>query len=223
MNSGKMNAAAVRLILWSLAAWVGLFAAAWIGRELGTFILFYWKIFAALWGLVLVAVVYLSRDPNPIEPSDINALVSPAHGTVDVIDEQAENDFVKATCQRVSIRVSIWDVHVQYAPVAARVAYIEHHRPLRSGGNSPVETLLLGLEPVTRQHDRIALRLAGGSWGTRIVPWVVTEEVVPRSARLGMMRLGPRVDIFLPRAAKLAVKTGDTVVGGQSVLAKWES
>lgn len=213
----------MRLIIWSLAAFLGLMAAAWIGSVLGAVILFYWKVFAAIWGVTLVAILYLSRDPEPIEPSDVNVLVSPAHGTVDVIDEQAENDFVKATCQRVSICVSIWDVHVQYAPVAARVVHLEHHRPMRSGGNSPVETLLVGLEPVTRAQDKIALRLIGGTWGTRIVPWIVADEVVPRSARFGMMRLGPRVDIFLPRTAKLAVKTGDTVVGGQSVLAKWES
>ena len=223
MNSGKMNAAAVRLILWSFAVLLGLFAAAWIGTVLGALILFYWKIFAVLWALFIVAILYLSRDPDPVEPSDINALVSPAHGVVDVIDEQAENDFVKATCQRVSIRVSLWDVHVQYAPVAARIAHLQHERPFRGGGNSHVETLLVGLEPVTRLQDKIALRFVGGTWGRHIVPWVTADEVVPRSARLGMMRVGPRLDIFLPRTAKLAVKTGDTVVGGQSVLAKWET
>ncbi len=222
MNSGKMNQTAIRLIFWSLAGLVGFYAAAWIGRTLGTFILLYWQMFLIVWVLFIVAIVYLSRDPDPIEPNDINALVAPAHGTVDVIDEQTEVEFVNAPCQRVSIRTSIIDVQVQYAPTAVRVACIAHSKPIRLGGNSPLEMLLLGLEPIMHPQQKLALRMVGSAWGRQIVPWVAAGDVPARSARLGMMRLGNRVDIFLPRTARLTVHVGDKVVGGQSVLARWE-
>jgi hypothetical protein len=150
--------------------------AAWIGREVGAFVLFYWQMFLVVWVLFLVAIVYFSRDPDPVEPNDLNALVSPAHGTVDVIDEQTESDFVQAPCQRVSIRTSVFDVQVQYAPTAARVSYLCHAKPLRLGGNSPVEMLLLGLEPVLRPQDKVALRMIGSTWGRQIVPWVTCRR-----------------------------------------------
>ncbi len=222
MNSGKMNQAAIRVILWSLLGLAGFYAAAWVGSVLGRFVLFYWQMFLVVWVLFLVAIVYLSRDPDPIEPSDPNALVAPAHGLVDVIDEQTEVEFVNAPCQRVSIRMSIFDVQLQYAPTAARVAYFTHSKPIKLGGNSPLEMLLLGLEPIMRPQDKLALRFVGSAWGRQIVPWVAAGDVPSRSARLGMMRLGNRVDIFLPMSAKLVVNLGDKVVGGQSVLARWE-
>jgi len=217
-----MNQAAIRIILWSVAGLVGFYAAAWIGREVGALILFYWQMFLVVWVLFIVVITYLSRDPDPVEPSDINALVAPAHGTVDVIDEQTESEFVNAPCQRVSIRISIMDVQVQYAPTAARVNYSAHSRPIRLGGNSPLEMLLLGLEPILKPQEKLALRMVGSAWGRQIVPWVAAGDVPARSTRLGMMRLGTRVDIFLPHSAKLAVHVGDKLVGGQSVLARWE-
>src|SRR5436190_62880 len=110
MNSGKANKAAIRLILWSVAVLAGLFVAAWIGSELGDFIIAHPSPFIAVWAAFLVAVLYLSRDPDPVEPSDLNAIVSPAHGKVDVIEETGEIDFMKGTCRRVSIRVSLLDV-----------------------------------------------------------------------------------------------------------------
>jgi len=222
MNSGKANQAAVRIILWSAAALLAFYALAWIGYVLGNFILFYWKFFAVVWALFIVALLYLSRDPDPIEPSDPNAIVAPAHGTVDVIDEQVESEFVQEACQRISIRVSWLDIHVQYAPVSARVAYFEHHLPIRSGGSAIVETLTAGLEPVMRPQEKIVVRLVGGTWGRRIVPWIKANQVPARSTRIGLMRLGSRVDLFLPRTAKLAVALGDKLAGGQSVVAKFQ-
>lgn len=222
MNAGKMNHVAIRTILWSLVGLAGFYAAAWIGSTLGRFILYYWQMFLVVWVLFIVAVVYLSRDPDPVEPADPNAIVAPAHGTVDVIDDQLEAEFVNAPCQRVSIRTSIVDVQLQYAPTAARVMYFAHAKPIKLGGNSPLEMLLVGLEPLMRPQDKFSLRLVGSAWGRQIVPWVAAGDVPARSARIGMMRLGNRVDIFLPKSAKLAVHVGDKVVGGQSVLARWE-
>lgn len=217
-----MNQGAIRLILWSLAGLAGFYLAAWIGREVGSFVLFYWQMFLVLWVLFLLAIVYLSRDPDPIEPGDPHAVVAPAHGTVDVIDEQVETEFVNAPCQRVSIRMSIWDVQVQYAPVAARVSHLAHAKPMRLGGHSPLEMLLLGLESTLKPGEKLLLRCVGSTWGRQIVPWVTAGEALPRSTRIGMMRLGQRVDLFLPRAAKLLVRVGDQVVGGQSVVARWD-
>jgi phosphatidylserine decarboxylase len=221
MNSGKANNAAIRLILWSVAVLAGLFVAAWIGSELGGFIIAHPSPFIAVWAAFLVAVLYLSRDPDPVEPSDLNAIVSPAHGKVDVIEETGEIEFMKGTCRRVSIRVSLLDVQVQYAPVSGTVAQFDYQRAVSDGGPA-LENLFAGFDVVGRAGTRIAVQLLGGTWGKRILPWIKANDVVSRSGRLAMMRPASRVDLFLPMAVKLHVNIGDEVAGGQSVVAKFE-
>ena len=66
------------------------------------------------------------------------------------------------------------------------------------------------------------MRLIGGTWGKRILPWVTANDVVERSVRIGMMRPASRVDLYLPKNTKLHVNPGDEVAGGQSVIAKFE-
>jgi phosphatidylserine decarboxylase len=221
MNSGHANQATIRLVLWSLAALIGLFVAAWAGRKLGGFVLAYHKIFIAIWGVFLVAIIYLSRDHDPTEPSDVNAIVSPAHGRVEVIEDATENDFMKCACKRISIRVALTDVQMQYAPLTATVAYFEHRRAIKQGGVASAENLLIGLDAIGRASEKIAVRLIGGTWGKRILPWIKSNDVVSRSVRISMMRPASRVELYLPTQVKLLVNVGDELAGGQSVVAKF--
>ena len=222
MNSGHANQAALRLILWSVVVLAGLFAAAWLGRLLGDFILSHSSLFVAPWACFLVAVLYLFRDPDAIEPSDPNAIVSPAHGKVDVIEDAVENEFIQGPCQHLSIRVSLMNVQVQNAPLTGVVNRFEHQRSMRNGGGAALENLFIGLDAVGRPGVKVGVRLVGGTWGRRIVPWIKANEVVARSVRLGMMRPATRVDLYLPANVKLLVNLGDEVAGGQSVVAKFE-
>ena len=222
MNSGKANQAAVRLILWATAGMIGLFVAAWVGQILGGFILFYYKFFLALWALTLIAVLYLSRDPDPAEPADPSAIVSPAHGKVDVIEDSVENEFIKGPGKRLSIRVSLLDPQVQFAPVTGAADHFVHQKHMKDGGTSMIENLFLGFTAIGRADTRVAVRLIGGTWGRRIVPWIKSNEIVQRSVRIGMMRPATRVDLYLPGKVKLLVNVGDAVAGGQSVVAKFE-
>lgn len=222
MNSGKANTAAIRLILWSVAALAGLFVAAWVGYHFGAFILAYPSVLLAPWAIFIIAVLYLSRDPDPVDPSDLNAIVSPAHGKVDVIEDSVENEFMKGACKRISIRVSLFDVQIQNAPVAGTVAHFDYRRAMKDSGTAGAENLLMGLDVVGRPDTKVGVRLIGGTWGKRIVPWINANDVVTRGVRIAMMRPASRVDLFLPNKVKLHVNIGDEVAGGQSVVAKFE-
>jgi phosphatidylserine decarboxylase len=222
MNSGHANQAAIRLLLWSVVALGGFFAAAWIGYHLGGVILAFHKVFIVLWAFFLVAVLYLFRDPDPVEPADVNAIVSPAHGKVDVVEETVESEFMQEACKRISIRVSLLNVQVQYAPAPGTVAHLRHQAALKQDHTGEPENLWIGVDVAGRPNTRLAVRLVAGMWGRRIVSWVKRNDVVPRGARLGMMRPSRRVDLYLPRAVKLQVNAGDEVVGGQSVVARFE-
>jgi phosphatidylserine decarboxylase len=172
--------------------------------------------------LFLVAVLWLFRDPDPIEPSDLNGIVSPAHGKVDVIEDTVENDFMKGACKRISIQISLLEVQVQNTPVTGTVAHFVHNRAMKEGGTSSTENLFIGLDVIGRADTRVAVRLIAGTWGRRIVPWIKSGDVISRSVRLGMMRPASRVDLYLPNKVKLLVNVGDEVAGGQSVVAKFE-
>ena len=222
MNSGNANKAAIRLLLWSLAVLAGLFALAWLGFHVGAFVLSHPALVIAPWAVFLVAVFWLFRDPDPIEPSDLNGIVSPAYGKVDVIEDTVENEFMKGACKRISIQVSLLEVQVQNAPVTGLVAHFEHHRAMKQGGTASTENLFIGFDVIGRADTRVAVRLIAGTWGRRIVPWIKASDVISRSVRLGMMRPASRVDLYLPNQVKLQVNVGDEVTGGQSVIARFE-
>ena len=222
MNSGNANKAAMRLLLWSVVLLAGFFLAAWIGYHLGGVILAFHKVFIVLWALLAVAVLFLFRDPDPIEPADARAIVSPAHGKVDVIENAVEGEFMHQACQRISIRVSLLNVQVQYAPASGTVAHFRHQAAMAHGLGSDAENLWLGFDLVGRPDTRLAVQCVAGAWGRRILPWVKLHDVVPRGTRLGMTRPARRVDLYLPSAVKLHVNAGDEVVGGQSVVARFE-
>jgi phosphatidylserine decarboxylase len=222
MNSGQANKATVRLLFLSVAVLLGSFVAAWLGFHLGGIVLKHPALLLAPWCLFVAAVLYLSRDPDPVEPADLNAIVSPAYGRVDVIEEASEIEFMQGVCKRVSIRMAFTDVQVQYAPLSGTVAQLSYQRPTTTGGQAAAESLFVGFDAVGRGGARAAVRLLGGSWGRRILPWIKSNDVVSRSVRIAMMRPGSRVDLYLPRQVKLHVNVGDEVSGGQSVVAKFE-
>ena len=138
MNSGRANKAALRLILWATAGMVGAFAASYLGYYVGGFIVSYPSVLFAPWALFLVAVLWLSRDPDPLEPADPNSIVAPAHGKVDVIEEAAENEFLKGPCHRLSIRVSLMDPQVQFAPLTGAADHFVHQRHMKEIGRAHV-------------------------------------------------------------------------------------
>jgi phosphatidylserine decarboxylase len=80
----------------------------------------------ALWFVFALFVLYFFRDPTPRVPSQPNLVVSPAHGKIDIIDTCDEPQFMGGQCQRISMFLSVLDVHVQNAPVSGRVAYFKY-------------------------------------------------------------------------------------------------
>ena len=125
-HSGKASLAALRLIALGGAAVIVLLAIAFLAKWAAIFILRYltWAL-VALWGLFTVFTFYFFRDPDPLVPAGPNLVISPGHGKVDVIDVTTEPDHLGGECQRISIFLSVFDIHVQNAPVTGRVAYFK--------------------------------------------------------------------------------------------------
>jgi phosphatidylserine decarboxylase len=224
MNTGKAFRAALRMITVTLI----IVAALWFFGHFAYLIgaaarIIHYYLFV-VWIVFVLFVLYFFRDPDPIAPSDPDAIVAPGHGKVDVVDETAELEVMGGPCKRISIFLSVFDVHVQNAPVHGRVTYLQHKsgrfvNAMRTDSAQHNENVLLGFEPVKRPADKVGLRLIAGLIARRIIPWVQAGDLVPRSERISLIQFGSRVELYLPRSATIKVREGDKVVGGQTIVA----
>lgn len=224
-NSGKALFAALRLVGLAGAAVLALLIAALLGKIIGTFVLTYliW-VLVGLWVLFAAFVFYFFRDPDPLVPTASDLVVAPAHGKVDAIDTVTETEFMGGECRRISIFLSIVSVHVQYAPVTGRVALFKHTpgqylNALKAESARFNENVLIGLESAEPRGEKIGVRLIAGLIARRIVPWVNENDAVQRGDRISLIQFGSRVDVYLPRRAKIKVQLGDAVAGGETAIA----
>jgi phosphatidylserine decarboxylase len=194
----------------------------------GAFVLKYltW-VLLGLWALFTAFAFYFFRDPDPLVPTAANLVVSPGHGKVDAIDTVNEPEFMGGECQRVSVFLSVIDVHVQCAPVTGRVACCKHTpgqylSALKAESAQFNENVLIGLEAAEPPGEKIGVRLIAGVIARRIVPWIKENDAVQRGERISLIQFGSRVDVYLPRRAKIKVKLGDKLAGGETAIAAFD-
>ncbi|MBI3874733.1 MAG: phosphatidylserine decarboxylase family protein [Verrucomicrobia bacterium] len=224
-HSGKATAAALKLILCALLLVACILGAGVIARYFASAVGALAGAILGLWLLFTLFTLYFFRDPDAKTPADADAIVSPAHGTVDLIDETEEKDFLGGRCKRVSIFLSVIDIHVQQAPVAGKVVFMKHSpglflSALKSDCSAYNENVLLGFDSKERAGEKIAVRLIAGLIARRIVPFVKIGDELARGERTSLIQFGSRTDIFLPQNAKIEVNLGDKVVGGETIVAR---
>jgi phosphatidylserine decarboxylase len=171
-------------------------------------------------------LLWFFRDPERSIPIDPQALVSPADGTVTHIEEIEEPDFPGGRALRISIFLSIFNVHVNRIPRAGRVlavryfpgAFLDARNPQSAVRN---EQLWIDLEE-TGGGRHVRIKQISGAIARRIVCWLRPGEVVSKGERLGMIKLGSRTDVLLPaeEPRDLLVKVGDKVKGGATILVR---
>jgi phosphatidylserine decarboxylase len=169
-------------------------------------------------------VLFFFRDANPCPPAEAGVILSPAHGTIDYIDTTTETHFLNGSARRISIYLSLLNVHVQHAPVSGKVEVLQHFpgrwsRAIRRDASLRNEHLLVGLS--FSGGRTMALRLISGIWVRRIVPWIARGQQVICGERIGLIRFGSRVDVFLPLDAQVSVEPGDNVRGGETIIARF--
>ncbi|MCH7856314.1 MAG: phosphatidylserine decarboxylase family protein [Gemmatimonadetes bacterium] len=179
---------------------------------------------ASLLTLLTGFVFYFFRDPEREIPSGEGVVISPGDGKIIDIREVDEPSFVGGLCRRITIFLSIFNVHVQRAPVSGEVAHREYRpgefavawHPKASEKN---EQSSLGLN--VRGH-RVLVRQIAGLIARRIVTYPERGDHVERGERIGLIRFGSRVDLFIPLHWNLDCAVGDKVAGGSTVLARIE-
>jgi len=222
-HAGKATQAALRLIYWPLFFVLALMLASVLAKFLGSILIYVAGGLAGLWVLFGLFCLYFFRDPNPAIPSAPEAILAPAHGKVDAIDEIEDLEFMGGRCRRVSVFMSVLDVHVQRAPVAGRIAF--HKRAagqflnaMRTDSAAFNENVLLGFLSAERDGERIGVRLIAGAIARRIVVWADSSKVA-RGERISLIQFGSRCDLLLPLDARITVQLGQSVRAGETVVA----
>jgi phosphatidylserine decarboxylase len=172
--------------------------------------------------LLLLFTLYFFRDPAPNVSADPKDIVAPATGKVDVIEETDEPVFRAARSKRVSIFLSVFDIHTQRTPIAGTVKTIQYAPGKFANAISPScatvnENQLIGIEG---EGMRVSVRQIAGLIARRICTWCKEGDALAKGDHLGMIRFGSRVDVFLPADVEVTVKLGDHVRGGETILAR---
>ncbi|MCH7564640.1 MAG: phosphatidylserine decarboxylase family protein [Gemmatimonadetes bacterium] len=181
----------------------------------------------AAWAAVPVTalaflVFYFFRDPERQIPEEYGLVVAPGDGKVIEITEVEEPSFFEGPCRRISIFLSIFDVHVQRAPASGSVV----HRAYNPGGftvawhpkaSQDNEQSSLG---VVTDSGRFLVRQIAGLIARRIITYPEEGQTLERGERIGLIRFGSRVDLFIPLEWPLECAVGDRAVGGTTVMAR---
>jgi phosphatidylserine decarboxylase len=186
-----------------------------------------WPFWLLAFFLTLLAlwVAYFFRDPERSGQRGANVVIAPADGRVVMITEVDEPAFLHSRARRISIFMNVFNVHVNRYPLSGTVLFL-HYNPGKFL-NAATEKSSLENEQMSVgiEHDgtRILVRQIAGLVARRIVNYSREGERVEQGERMGLIRFGSRVDVFLPLSTTLAVAVGQPTVAGTTVLAELAS
>ena len=175
-------------------------------------------------GVLMIAfMVYFFRDPERVAPSEPGIIVSGADGWVRSVEHITESRYLKRDTIRISTYLTPWDVHVNRVPMAGKVIGLNYtpgkHILTRNPKSSEVNehsTILIAGEQMTCMVRQIV-----GPLVRRVKYWLHQDQAVAQGDRLGIMKFGSRLDIYLPAGdVTPVVKAGDRVYAGLTVIAR---
>jgi phosphatidylserine decarboxylase len=168
--------------------------------------------------LLAAFFLWFFRDPNRVIPDEVGAVVSPADGKVTDISP-AQVDGIQRT--RISIFLNVFNVHVNRSPIAGVVGEVRYRKGkfLNAMNAASAEQNEQNAVTVEGEGHTVVFKQIAGLLARRIVFTKKVGDVVQRGERVGLIKFGSRVDVFLDGSANLRIKIGDHVKGGASVLA----
>jgi len=163
---------------------------------------------------------FFFRDPERPVPADPRLVLSPADGKVIVVGPAPAGNPLGEGASQVSIFLSVFDVHVNRAPIGGRISKVEYHEGKFLPAFQDKASLANEQNSVTIEDGgrSVTFKQIAGLIARRIVFKKQVGDTVSAGERVGMIKFGSRVDMFLPKEVRLRVKKGDRVVGGMSAI-----
>ncbi len=167
-------------------------------------------------------ILWFFRDPNRTPLVEDGLLVSPGDGEVVEIMREPEKRYLNDDTIRISIFLSVTDVHVQRVPISGRVTLVEHRpgqflqafRPEASEVNESIAMI------TESEYGRVLTKQIAGILARRCVNHAQVGDWLSTGQRFGLIKFSSRVDLFLPPSAELIVRVGDKVYGGLTPIAR---
>ena len=183
-----------------------------------------WPLWLVAFVLMILAlwVAYFFRDPERAGERGGGLVIAPADGKVVMITEVDEPAFLHGKALRISIFMNVFNVHVNRYPVSGTVRFV-HYNPGKflnaatDKSSLENEQMSVGIES---GNLRILVRQIAGLVARRIVTYSREGDVVEQGERMGIIRFGSRVDVFLPTSSRPAVQVGEVTLAGSSVIAR---
>jgi phosphatidylserine decarboxylase len=184
-----------------------------------------WWILAVVLIAIAIWVPYFFRDPERTGDRGTHLVVAPADGKVVLITEIDEPAFLGARAMRISIFMNVFSVHVNRYPVSGTVRYVRRMagkflNAVSEASSAENEQTSVGID--TGAH-RVLVRQIAGLIARRIITYSTDGEEVTQGDRMGLIRFGSRVDVFVPLGSTLRVRLGEQTSAGTSVIAELPS
>ena len=172
--------------------------------------------------LIALWVAYFFRDPERKGERGAQLVVAPADGRLIMMTEVDEPGFIQGRAVRVSIFMNVFSVHVNRYPVDGVVKYVHYNKgkffnAATEKSSIENEQMSVGIESGAK---RILVRQIAGLIARRIVTYSRVGDAVHQGDRMGIIRFGSRVDVFVPPSARMRAKVGDLTTAGVTVLAE---
>jgi phosphatidylserine decarboxylase len=179
----------------------------------------YWSIIP---GVLMLFVTFFFRNPERKIPEDCTLIVSPADGRVMGVSEFYEDQFLNGEAVKVTIFLSVFDVHVNRSPIEGEIRFQQYtcgrFRPAyKETVGCENERHTIGLE---NQQMKVLVTQIAGILARRIVSWVTVGNILNRGQRYGLIKFGSCTELIVPRNVEILVKKGDRVKGGETVIGR---
>ncbi|HYA94144.1 MAG TPA: phosphatidylserine decarboxylase family protein [Thermodesulfobacteriota bacterium] len=180
-----------------------------------------WKVWMSLGILLSLFIAYFFRNPRREIPNLQNVILSPADGRIVHVGECEEDRFLKEKTLKISIFMSLFDVHINRAPVSGTIL-AEKYLPGRFLIANVEKSSLLNEQNAlileTEDRYKILLIQIAGFVARRIVCYAKAGDTLGKGEVFGLIRFGSRVDLYLPPEVKPIVRVGQHVKGGESII-----
>jgi len=188
---------------------------------------FFFKICSAFCFLFLVFSFYFFRNPERETNTDPGIIICPADGLIIDIRETNEPLYFNSAAKRVSIFMSVFNVHVNRSPVDGKIKFMKYNEgkfisAFKEKASEDNENLFVGIEE-NREKKKIGVKFIAGLIARRIMFYKKMDDELSQGERINLIRFGSRVDLFCPLDTEILVKNGDKVKAGETIMGRFSS
>ncbi len=187
------------------------------------FALLGWGFFAVVLLALTLFTIYFFRNPDRITPAGEDLVVAPADGEVIFVGEVEEDRYFDEPVKKISIFMSVFNVHVNRVPLSGKVVDMFYRRGKffnASLDKASDQNEQAGILMEDAKGRKILFVQIAGLIARRIVTYPVVGDLLKVGQRYGLIRFGSRVDVYLPLSSELEVTLGDKTIAGESILGR---